>query len=397
MMERLTTAVTKDDILARARAMLPMLRERAAETEALRRLPDATDRAFAEADFYKIMQPRRYGGLELDFGTQTQLGAELGRACGSSAWVATVICCHAWLVGMFPKAAQDEVWGDDPGTTIASSFQPVGAKAERVAGGLRLSGRWKYSSGVDHCRWAALVVPVAPPPGEKPRAYFALLPRSDYRIDDTWRALGLCGSGSNDVVVEGAFVPEHRLLDMDGLMGGPTPGSEVNDGYLYRMPLFGPFAYNLVGNGLGVARGVADVIIEGLKEQRSARGGAPVAANQSVQLRVAEATAEIDAAHAVIFGNCAEIVRRCRAGETLTREDRVRYRRDIGFAGLLCVRAVERLFPILGARGLMSDHPAQRGWRDLRAISHHIGLTWDIQGTLYGSVILGQPCPDPRV
>ncbi len=138
-----------EEIMARARALVPVLRERAAETETLRRLPDASHRAFVEAGFYKILQPRRYGGYELDFGAQTELGVELGRGCGSSAWVATVLCCHAWLLGMFAPAAQDDVWGQDQDAVIASSFFPVAPKAERVAGGWRVSGRWRFSSGVD--------------------------------------------------------------------------------------------------------------------------------------------------------------------------------------------------------------------------------------------------------
>ena len=378
------------EIIDRARAMLPLLRERAAETEALRRLPDATNRAFAEAGFYKIMQPRRYGGFELEFGTQTELGCELGRACGSASWVASITCCHAWLAGMFAKEAQDEIWGADPDATLSSSFMAVGPRVDRAPGGYRVSGRWKFSSGVDHCTWAVVMLPIPP------KAYFALLDLSECRIEDTWRAVGLAGTGSNDIVADDVFMPEHRLLDTEAVKGGPTPGSAVNDHYLYRLPLLSPFTFNIVGNALGIARGAAELVIEGLQAQKS-RAGAAVAANQSVQLRVAESTAEIDAAHALVFKDRDEIVRKAKASEPFSLADRVRYRRDVGFAGQLCVRAVERLFPILGARGLMSDHPVQRAWRDLRAVSHHLAMTWDIQGSLYGAVTLGLPCPDPRI
>jgi len=157
-----------------------------------------------------------------------------------------------------------------------------------------------------------------------------------------------------------------------------------------------PLTFSIVGNALGVARGIAETIVEQLQVQKS-RAGTPVAANQSIQLRVAEAQAEIDAAHALVFKDRDEIVRKGLAGETITLADRVRYRRDMSFSGQLCVRAVERLFPIVGAQGLMSDHPVQRGWRDLRAISHHLAMTWDIQGSLYGAVTLGLPCPDPKI
>jgi alkylation response protein AidB-like acyl-CoA dehydrogenase len=378
------------EILARARAMLPVLRSRAAETERLRRLPDATNDEFREAGFYRILQPRRYGGYEFDFGAQTALGAELGRACGSASWVASIVCCHAWLAGMYPVEAQDEIWGEDQDTLIASSFLAVGPKAERVPGGYRVSGRWKFSSGVDHCRWGIVLLPIPP------KAWFALLPLAECRVEDTWHAVGLAGSGSNDIVADNVFLPEHRMIDADEAKGGPTPGSAVNDHYLYRLPVFSPLTFSIAGNALGVARGVAETVVEALQAQTS-RAGTKVASNQSVQIRVSEALAGIEAAHALVFRDRDEIVRRGQAGERFELIDRVRYRRDLSFAGQLCVRAVESLFPIVGAQGLMSDHPVQRGWRDLRAITHHIAMTWDVQATMFGAVTFGLPCPDPRI
>ncbi len=202
--------ISEAEIIARARALLPELRQRAAEVEALRRLPDDLNRAFAKAGFYKIMQPRRYGGYELDFGTQTELGCELGRACGSASWVATITCCHAWLAGMFPKEAQDDVWGGDPDATLSSSFMAVGPQVERVPGGWHVSGRWKFSSGVDHCQWAAVMLPIAP------KVYFALLRLAECRIEDVWHSVGLAGTGSNDIVAENIFLPEHRACSTPG-------------------------------------------------------------------------------------------------------------------------------------------------------------------------------------
>jgi 3-hydroxy-9,10-secoandrosta-1,3,5(10)-triene-9,17-dione monooxygenase len=378
------------EIIARAQAMLPDLRKRAAEIDALRRLPDDLNRAFADAGFYRILQPKHYGGYELPLGTQTELGAELGRASGSASWVATIICCHAWLAGMFAKEAQDEIWGADPDATLASSFMPVAPKVERAPGGYRVSGRWKFSSGVDHCQWAVVVLPIPP------KSYFALLKLSECRIEDVWHSVGLAGTGSNDIVVENVLLPEHRLLDTEAVKGGPSPGSAVNPHYLYRLPLLACFTFNIVGNALGIARGIGESVLEGLKVQTS-RAGAHVAQHQSIQLRVAEATAEIDAAHALVFKDRDECVRKAETDAEFTLMDRARVRRDLAFAGQLCLRAVERLFPILGAHGLMSDHPVQRGWRDIRAVSHHLGMTWDIQGSLYGAVALGMASPDPKI
>ena len=390
-------ATTVDEILERARAMLPTLRERAVETERLRRLPRDTHEAFAAAGFYKIMQPRAYGGLELEFGTQTALGVELGRACGSSAWVATLLACHAWILGMFPRRAQDDVWGANPEAVIATSFLADRPSIARVERGLRVSGRWRFSSGVDHCDWIVLMTKFEDPAqGGRKAAYYAVVPRADFRIEDVWNSTGLAGTGSNDVLLDNVFIPEHRLLEATGLRGGPTPGSEVNDGYLYRQPLFGTFSFNLIGNVIGIARGASEVVIDALRV-RTAMSGAIVGRNQSVQLRVAEALSEIGAAHALVFRNRDEIVRDGRRGHVPDLATRARYRGDNGFAAKLCVAAVDRLIPTLGARGLEAGHPLQRAWRDIHAIAQHIALTWDIQGTLHGTVALGLPCPDPRV
>ena len=388
-------AATEEEILERALSLRPVLRERAAQAELSRRLPEETYRAFQEAGFFKIMQPRRYGGLELDFGVQTALGIELGRACGSSAWVATLLACHAWIGGMFPGTAQEEIWGRNPNAVIATSFLSERTDVARApGGGWRLSGRWKMSSGVDYCDWIILLASVPGP--DHSHSLFCLLPRSDWRVEDTWFATGLAGTGSNDVIVDDALIPDHRTLDAGSLKGGPTPGSEVNDGYLYRQPLYGTFSFNLVGNAIGLARGVAEAIVDGLRQQTAVTGG-QVAANQSIQLRVAEALAEIDAAYALVFRNRAEVVRDGKAGQVPDLETRARYRRDNGFATQLCVRAVNRLCPIQGARGLSADNPVQRAWRDIHAVAQHIALTWDIQGTLHGTVALGLPCPDPRL
>lgn len=391
------TAVTSEDLIGRARAMVPVLKERAGETERLRRLPAQTVRDFRDAGFFRALQPARYGGLELDYGTQTELAVELAQGCASSAWNACITACHGWMTGMFPEAAQDEVWGGDSGATVSTSFFSVSPGIERVDGGIRLSGRWKFSSGVDHCQWTILAFRQQPP-GEEgpPEEYFALLPLSGCTVEDTWHVTGLSGTGSNDIVVADVFVPDHRILRVMELRGEPTPGSAVNPGYLYRLPLHAVFSFNIAGMAIGTARGAVETVIEGLADRTSITQ-ARIADQQSAQLRVAEAGAEVDAAYALMDRNRAEIVRDGKAGRAPDMDQRVRYRRDNSFAAMLCVRAVDRVFPLLGGQGLADDHPVQRAWRDVHAISHHIALTWDLQGGLQGAVALGRPCPDPRI
>src|SRR3979490_1288090 len=180
--------------------------------EEIRRIPPETHAAFRDAGFYRVLQPARYGGLEARYGLYTMLGAESARGCAPRACGASVTPCHAWILGMFPRLAQDEFWSHDPARAVASSFLPVGPELSSESGGIRLSGRWRFSSNVDHCDGAILLAMVPAPAGVAP--YFLLVHREQYQIEDTWRTVGLAATGSNDIVVSDALVPAHRMLDV---------------------------------------------------------------------------------------------------------------------------------------------------------------------------------------
>ncbi|MGH7088018.1 MAG: acyl-CoA dehydrogenase family protein, partial [Stellaceae bacterium] len=221
---------TAAEIVVRARAMMPTVRQRAKEAEARRRIPEATHREFTEAGFYRILQPARYGGFELDYGTQTEMSVELAQGCASSGWIASITACHAWIVGMFPLEAQEHIWSDDSGTLVASAFQPPSDyRIERATGGWRVSGRWHFSSGVELCQWAILGFSVPPADGKSPPDRFiCVVPLKEAEIADVWFVNGLCATGSNDIVLRDVFVPERHTLRYADVSGdGPRPGSEV--------------------------------------------------------------------------------------------------------------------------------------------------------------------------
>ena len=383
-------------ILDAARAMIPALRERAGATETNRKLLAETHEAFLKAGFYRVMQPRGFGGLELPFGIQTEMSMELARACPSSAWVAALLACHGWLLDMMPGEVQAEVWGDDPETCVATSFAGTDISVERERGGVRISGCWPFSSGVDYCGWTILVanLPSDSGPGSEP--HYLVVPLADCRIVDTWNATGLAGTGSNDIEVADAFVPDRRIAPFVALCAGEGPGRAVNPGYLYRLPQMAVFSFNLVGVAIGAARGAVEHLTASMRPTSRATG-APLASQQSIQLRIAESMAEIDAAHALVDRNRNEIVAWAEAGAIPAVEERVRYRRDNAFAAMACCRAIERVQPISGGRGLAAGDPVNRAWRDANAVARHIALTWDIAGAIQGAVALGLPCPDPFV
>jgi len=379
---------TAEELLSRARDMVPTMRERARNAEQLRRLPPDTHRDFTEAGFYKVLQPTRYGGYGLDYGVNTEISTELARGCASSGWISSITTCHAWILGMMEKEAQDRVWGDDEGQLIASCFFAAEHSYERVAGGYKLSGRWRFSSGVNLCQWV-LVQVVMPAKAGPPDRFFVLMPLKECEIVDVWHVTGLAGTGSNDVVARDVFIPDSHLLRVNDLNGGPTPGSAVNDEHIYKLPLFGVFSYNLVGTGTGAAIGAVEQLTEQMKGRSTAGTQIKLAKLQSVQLRLARASAEADAARTIVARNLEEMNRLTREGNWPTMEQRMRYRRDASYASLLAVQAAEGVFPLIGGQGLTTDNPIGRAWRDAHAVQQHIALTWDNHGTGYGEWLLG--------
>ncbi len=388
--------ITREELLQRARDMLPVLRERAPQAEALRRLPDETERDFHDAGLFRMVQPARVGGAELDYGILVDVGAMVGRACGSSAWNLINLGCHHWMLGMFPPQAQDEIWNENPDALIASSFIFPAGRAKRANGGYVLSGRWPFSSGVDNAGWNMLAGMVRDEDSDAPPEHrLFLLPRVEYKIIDTWHAAGLRGTGSKDVAAEAVYVPEHRTLAARDMRGGPSPGSAVNPGPLYRLPLFAVFPYVLSGAALGVAQGAWDCHVEVLRDRVSHYTGARVSDFQAVQVKLADARSRIDAAELIMQRDCQDAMRIAEAGTAPDIETKARFRRNGAFSVSLCTQAVDIVFGLAGGSGLYDTSPIQRAFRDAHAINAHIAFNMDAAGTTYGRVALGLPPDSP--
>src|SRR6201981_2909831 len=222
--DRAYTAMT-----TRARALIPQLRDRPASTEELRRLPPETERDLHEAGLFRIVQPKRVGGSELDYVALIDCAEQLGKADASVAWNFANLASHQWMLAMFDKRAQDLVWDQDSNALIASSFIFPAGRARRVEGGYRLRGSWPFSSGVASCEWNMLGSVVASDDEADGIEYrIFLVHKNDYKILDTWDAAGLRGTGSNDVEVKDALVAEAMTVAASDLCGGASPGSVVN-------------------------------------------------------------------------------------------------------------------------------------------------------------------------
>ena len=382
-----------EELMARAEALIPVLRERAPRAEELRRLPDETISDLHSSGLFRILQPARVGGSELPYRALFELTAVIGQGCGSTAWVLGNLAAHHWLLGMWHPEAQEEIWGQSPDSLISSALAFARGRARRVEGGYQLSGRWPFSSGIDPSTWNIFgaIVNDEETGQSEPRMF--LVPASDYTIIDTWQVIGLAGTGSNDVEVVDVFVPAYRTLSTERIRGGPNRGSELNPGTLYKLPAVSLFAFAVAGVSLGIARGAIQHFAQTTRTRRSAYTGRNIADFTNMQVHLAEAAALADAAEATVLRDCDEATRITEAGVVPSIDQRARYRRDGAFAATLCTRAVDLLFAATGGNAIYESNPIQRAFRDVHAANAHYMLNWDINGAVYGRVALGLP-PD---
>lgn len=387
-MNDMTLPADLSELRAAAGGLVPMLRERAAGTEKLRRLPDATIAALREAGLFRLFQPARYGGIEAPFRAFVEIGALLGQGCGSTSWVYNNLVAHHWMLGYWPKEAQDRVWMDAPHALIGSSFVVPAGEAQRVGDGYRLSGKWPFASGIDASDWMMLAAKVAGAASEE-EARFFLVRRSDCTTIDNWYAMGLAGTGSKDVAVDGLIVPEAMSVAAGAGRGAPNPGSAVNPGPLYRLPWYALFGFVNAATILGIAQGAVDEFTQATRARAATASGRHVADFATMQIRLAEAATLVDAAETLMLKDCDEAMALAAAARDADAEAKTRWRRDGAFAARLCVRAVDLLFAGTGGSAIAETHPLQRALRDAHAARGHIGLNWDLNGTLYGRVALG--------
>ena len=380
-------AGVREALLQRAEALLPSLRERAAATEIARRLPAETEAEFHENGLFRVLQPARVGGAELDYGILIDLGAVVARACPSSSWNLTNLLAHHWMLALFEPELQDEVWGPDPDVLIAASMIFPAGKARAVDGGYVISGRWPFASGIDPSAWCMLGGTVAAT--DPPEHRMFVLPRSDYQIIDTWHATALRGTGSNDVAAEEVFVPAHRTLAVDETKGCRGPGLAVNDGALYRLPVFAMFPYVLAGCALGTAEGALEGYVGATRRRIGSYSGTRVAAHAPVQIKIAEAAVRIEAAGNLMRTACAEAMAYGEAGTVPDFTTKTRFRRNGAYAANECRRAVDIVFEAAGGAALYERNPLQRYFRDIHAINAHISFNFDIAGAQYGRAVLG--------
>lgn len=380
-------------LIERARDIAERVRGRVDAAEAARMVPADSIAELKQAGLFRLLQPARYGGFELGYETYVPAVHEIAKACGSTGWVYSVLTMHGWHAALFPAKAQDDLWGENPEALVSSSYAPTG-KGLPVKGGFELTGKWSFVSGCDHTDWTIIGAVVPLEDGGAPEFCFFLVPHKDYRIEDDWHVVGLAATGSKTLVLEKSFVPAHRIFAARAAQTMDPPGAEVNKAPLYRIPFFVGTGHctsvPAVGIGLGAYQDYVDDV-----SGRSTRGGLAggpkrIAEFPTIQMRVAEAGALIDAAQRLMAADSAALYEGAVKGD-IPMDLRQRARRDFSFASRLTVWAVDQLFEAEGGSGIYTSRRIQRAWRDVHAANAHIGQNWDRTATQYGRFALGLP------
>ncbi|MEH6590889.1 MAG: flavin-dependent monooxygenase [Halioglobus sp.] len=381
------------ELLQAARDMGPALRERGVQCKTLRRVPDETIADFQQAGFFKVLQPEQWGGYAMDPQVFYALGLEVAKHCMSSAWVLGVVAVHNWQLAVFDDQAAQDVWSEDPTVLISSSYAPVG-KVKPANGGYRLSGRWSFSSGSEHCKWAFLgaVVPTPEAPFDMMNYRTFLVPITDYEIVDNWDVVGLQGTGSHDIVVDDVFVPEHRThKSIDGF-NCDNPGNAVNDAPLYRMPFMQVFVRAVCTASLGALEGALESYVEVAKVR--AVGPSKMKDDPFARALAAEVKTGIEEMKRTLFLNFDAMMECNRQGVPIPIEDRVRYRYDSAVVADRCLAMSSKMLKAIGSGGIRNGNGLLATHLDILASQAHVANNVAPFGNNLGGMIFGEDSVD---
>jgi len=382
-----------DELIDHSRSLMAIVRDQAEEAERNRRISADTVKAMRTAGLFRSLQPTKYGGFEHDFTTLTDIAVEIGRGCGSAAWICSLAIGNQWVVACFPEQAQDEIWGENPDAITFGVFT-VTATAERVQGGYRISGSWSFASGCDFGEWFFMGA-LLPPNDEHEKPYPAMIivRTSDYTIDDDWYTAGLAATGSKRIVCDNIFVPTHRCITFADFVLGTTPGSKLHDNPMYAIPAMALMPFALCAPALGALQGAIEDFISDVGSRDTLSGfvasGTKTGEFATVQSRVGRATAALEGAKALVHRDLADTHELANRGETISVDRRIRNRLSQAYASELAVQGIEIMYRATGGAGLYLTERTQRAWRDIHAMSHHASLNWDAVSSMYGQHALG--------
>ena len=380
------------EIVARARELKPLLSANAAQGEKDRRVVEESITAMKDAGLFKIAIPKRYGGYQTSMRTMLEVSAAVAEADGGTAWVLTLTNVCNWLVGLMGQQAQDDVFGADPDARVSGVLAPT-AQTRKVDGGYRVSGKWYYNSGSYHCTWAVMGIPITDEQGNVVDQGCALIPRSDMGFEETWFVAGMRSSGSNCLIADDVFVPDHRVISVPPAIGGDYPTPHTDEA-LYRSALLPVLALVLVGPQLGMGRAALDFVIsKASKKPISYTFFTAQSESTAFQLQIAEAARLIDTAHLHAFRAAADIDEAAARNEYPDYLARARVRSDTGYVAECITRAIDILLSAHGAGSFADVCPLQRIWRDSATAARHAIVAPAVSYEVYGKALLGVDTP----
>jgi 3-hydroxy-9,10-secoandrosta-1,3,5(10)-triene-9,17-dione monooxygenase len=380
--------VSGPELVARAAAMVPDLRERARAAEDAGRIPDETIEDLQAAGLFRAVVPTRFGGHEVDFKYIPQIFRELGRGCTSTAWTMGFLIYHNFQFAHFSEQAQEDVWGARGYTMAPGQVMPSGS-AIPVDGGFELSGRWGYATGILHGDWMLLSAPVE---GGEIHRFF--LPVSDFTILDTWHVAAMRATGSHDVTLENAFVPAHRSIRVADLRAGNAPGLTLNTGPLWRVPLLTLMCFGAVGPLLGAAEAMLELLADILATKVGAYTGAKMQNVMPARIRLAGNKARLDATRGLFDAKIQMISDRINDGGNLSDQERAEMRLVVSYIARESRAMVDELALMAGSRATFLDSPIQRFQRDINSLAGHAIFEFDHTADLYGGLMMGGELPD---
>ena len=373
-------------MLERARALIPRVAERASAAAAARQLPAETIDEYRAAGILRILQPRRFGGMQGRFSLFSRIVEELTYGCASSAWVYAVLAEHQWIIAQYPEEAQIDVWGEDPEAVASSSLAPREA-ARRVPGGWRLSGRYPFSSGCDYAQWA-IIGTFLGEKGDPRHIAHLLVPLAEVEIVDDWQVLGLLGTGSKSLILRDVFVPEHRSVMVSDLFAGTPPGALVHPDYpVLRAPRGFLVSYSLPPVVIALGRRALEIACAALAT-RVSRGVTKVAESEVVQMAIGEAAAAIDVATLLLHTGRESSTAAVSSGRKITEAEALRARRDMVYAQHQVSWAVDRLCEMDGARWVYDNDQLGAIRRDVMTILTHHAASRQAAMAPYGRMLL---------
>lgn len=389
-----------NEVIGRIEQLADQLRAQGPVNEKLGRLSDESARVLRESGAIRMLQPKAYGGLEVHPREFAETVMAVAALDGSTGWVNGVVGVHPWELAFADPKVQDEVWGDDQDTWLASPYAPMGI-ARPVDGGYIFNGRWQFSSGTDHCKWIFLGGFIGDAEGKMatpPQSLHLILPRSDYEIvEDSWDVVGLRGTGSKDVIVKDAFVPTYRTLEYSKVVDGTLQRAAGLDNPGYLLPFSVAFPLGITAAVIGIAEGALAHHLD-YQRTRVQITGTKIKDDPYVLYAIGEAAAEISASRTALIDNVCRVYDLVAAGKDVTLADRAIGRRIQVQAARRAVAAVDEIVARSGGNAMRMDNPLQRFWRDA-----HMGLAHAIHvpGSVFHVSALTQlgiePPPGPML